>query len=95
MDVNLHLSFSEGMGGQVFTESLSHGIPCLTSYTNEYLKNDQELQKLLTVNQYENPWQIKIAIEKVLKIELNTKLIDYSKLIEKESEILLNEFLII
>ena len=96
MDVNLHLSFSEGMGGQVFTESLSQGIPCLTSYNNEYLKHDPELQKLLTVDQYENPCEIKNAIEKVLKSEINKlkmKLIHYSQLISIESENQLNEFL--
>lgn len=96
MDVNLHISFSEGMGGQVFTESLALGVPCLTSYNNEYLKHDLELQKLLTVNQYENPWQIKKAIEKVLIYEtddLKNKLINYYSIIDKESEILLNSFL--
>ncbi len=96
MDINLHLSFSEGMGGQVFTESLAQGVPCLTSYNNEYLRHDLELLKLLTVEQYENPWQITKAIEKVLAFDretLRTKLFDYSFLIEKESEMLLNAFL--
>jgi hypothetical protein len=96
MDVNLHLSFSEGMGGQVFTESLSQGIPCLTSYNNEYLKHDPELQKLLTVDQYENPCEIKNAIEKLLNFKtdnLKNKLIDYTSVINNESEILLNSFL--
>jgi len=96
MDINLHLSFSEGMGGQVYTESLSQGVPCLTSYNNEYLKHDPELQKLLTVDQYENPCEIKKAIKKVLEFEkdvLKNKLIAYTAVIEKESEILLNHFL--
>jgi glycosyltransferase involved in cell wall biosynthesis len=96
MDINLHLSFSEGMGGQVFTESLSAGVPCLTSYNNEYLKHDNELLKLLTVEQYENPWQISKAIEQVLSSDLyllKKKLINYSLTIEKEHENLLESFL--
>ena len=96
MDINLHLSFSEGMGGQVFTESLALGVPCLTSYNNEYLKYDQDLLKELTIEQYENPWEIKKAIEKVLMHDigvLRNKLINYSLIIEKESEMLLSSFL--
>jgi glycosyltransferase involved in cell wall biosynthesis len=96
MDINLHLSFSEGMGGQVFTESLAQGVPCLTSYNNEYLRHDLELLNLLTVEQYENPWQITKAIEKVLEFDnevLRSKLLAYSFLIEKESEMLLSAFL--
>jgi hypothetical protein len=96
MDINLHLSFSEGMGGQVFTESLSQGVPCLTSYNNEYLKHDPELQKLLTVDQYENPWQISKAIEHIISLDMSLlvkRLKDYSLIIEKEHENLLESFL--
>jgi glycosyltransferase involved in cell wall biosynthesis len=96
MDINLHLSFSEGMGGQVFTESLAAGVPCLTSYNNEYLKHDLELQQLLTVEQYENPWQISKAIEQIISLDLSLlekRLKDYSLIIEKEHENLLESFL--
>ena len=96
MDINLHLSFSEGMGGQVFTESLALGVPCLTSYNNEYLRHDEELLNLLTVEQYENPWQISQAIEKVISFDLSllkNKLINYSSVVEKEHEYLLDLFL--
>jgi glycosyltransferase involved in cell wall biosynthesis len=96
MDINLHLSFSEGMGGQVFTESLALGVPCLTSYNNEYLRHDVELLNLLTVEQYENPWQISQAIEKVISFDLSllkNKLINYSSVVEKEHEYLLDLFL--
>jgi hypothetical protein len=96
MSINLHLSFSEGMGGQIFTESLSIGIPCLTSYNNEYLKFDTYLQNLLTVKQYDNPWEIKKAIESVMLIdrqELSQQIQDYSRHIEREYKILLDAFL--
>jgi len=96
MTLNLHLSFSEGMGGQIFTESLSQGVPCLTSYNNEYLKFDKYLQNLLTVEQYDNPWEIKNAIENVLdknSEELSLRLFQYSSHIEKEHDDLLKVFL--
>ena len=96
MTLNSHLSFSEGMGGQIFTESLSQGVPCLTSYNNEYLKFDKYLQDLLTLDQYDNPWEIKKAIEKVLNENLETvslRLIQYSSHIKKEHEELLETFL--
>lgn len=96
MDINLHLSFSEGMGGQVFTESLALGVPCLTSFNNEYLKHDLYLQKLLTVDQYENPWQISKAIKHIISLDmslLEKRLKDYSLIIEKEHENLLESFL--
>jgi glycosyltransferase involved in cell wall biosynthesis len=96
MTINLHLSFSEGMGGQIFTESLSQGIPCLTSYTNEYLKFDKDLLELLTVKQYDNPWEIKNAIEKVLEAyndDLSQRIADYSQNIDNEHHALLAEFL--
>jgi glycosyltransferase involved in cell wall biosynthesis len=96
MDINLHLSFSEGMGGQVFTESLALGVPCLTSYNNEYLRHDKELLKLLTVEQYENPLEIANAIKKVINSDLNelrNQLLNYSSIIEKECQFLLSLFL--
>ena len=49
MDINLHLSFSEGMGGQIFTESLSIGVPCLSSYNNDFLAYNKYLRNLLYV----------------------------------------------
>lgn len=96
MDINLHLSFSEGMGGQVFTESLALGVPCLTSYNNEYLRHDEGLQELMTIKQYENPWEIAKAIKRVIDSDLKglrNKLLNYSPIIEKEHDFLLRLFL--
>lgn len=95
MDLNMHLSFSEGMGGQTFTESLAQGVPCLTSYNNEYLKHSAYLSELLIVNQYENPSQIASSIKKVLnenKDTLKSSLLSYSELIRSEAEVLLHKF---
>lgn len=93
MHLNMHLSFSEGMGGQTFTESLSLGVPCLTSYNNEYLKKSTYLSDLLIVDQYDNPFKIGKAISVVLDMNLNQQLIEYSKIMEKEAVLLLNDFL--
>lgn len=96
MDINLHLSFSEGMGGQVFTESLALGVPCLTSYNNEYLRHDEGLIELMIIKQYENPWEIAKAIKRVIDNDLNVlrnKLLNYSSIIEKEHDFLLRLFL--
>lgn len=96
MDINLHVSFSEGMGGQTFTESLAMGIPCLTSYNNQYLRYSNELIQLLTVYQYDNPYQIALKIDEVLKIDkniLSEKLISYSASMHDVAQELLEDFL--
>ena len=77
-------------------ESLALGVPCLTSYNNEYLRHDEELLNLLTVEQYENPWQIKKGIERVLSynpVILKKRLVNYSSIITKEADLLLESFL--
>ena len=96
MDINLHLSFSEGMGGQTFTESLALGVPCLTSHNNQFLKDDEYLGDLLTVRQYDNPEYIANQINHVLQQDqnkLSVQLINYSKKQDIKAEELLDQFL--
>ena len=48
------------------------------------------------MEQYDNPWEIKKAIERVLEVtddELSLKVVEYSKHIEKEYHELLDAFL--
>lgn len=95
MHVNLHLSFSESTGGQVFMESIAQGVPCLTSYNNEFLKHSEYLTQLLIVDQYDNPWQIKKAVEHVLQENqeiLSEKMVQYAALMHDEAANLLAEF---
>lgn len=66
MTVNTHISFSESWG-QIVTESLAMGVPCLTSNNNGIFDYDDYLAKKLIVNQYDNPVAIAQQIEDVLQ----------------------------
>lgn len=74
MTINSHISFSESWG-QIVTESLALGVPCLTSDNNGILDYDDYLAEKLIVRQYDNPVAIARQIEKVLsereKISVN------------------------
>lgn len=93
MNLNLHLSFSEGMGGQTFTESISLGVPCLTSFNNEYLRKSDYLSDQLIVQQYDNPLEISKSIHAVLNLDLEEQLIQYSQLMNEEASLLRSAFL--
>jgi hypothetical protein len=93
MNLNLHLSFSEGMGGQTFTESISLGVPCLTSFNNEYLRKSNYLSDQLIVQQYDNPLEISKSINVVLNLDLEEQLIEYSQLMNDEASLLRSAFL--
>lgn len=93
MNLNLHLSFSEGMGGQTFTESISLGVPCLTSFNNEYLRKSKYLSDLLIVQQYDNPYEISKSIHAVLNLDMRQQLIKYSVLMNEEATILRDIFI--
>ena len=94
MDLNLHLSFSEGMGGQTFTESISLGVPCLTSFNNEYLSKSDYLSDQLIVQQYDNPLEISKSIEAILNLDIGDQLIQYSQLMNEEATSLRDMFLL-
>ncbi len=94
MNLNLHLSFSEGMGGQTFTESISLGVPCLTSFNNEYLRKSDYLSDQLIVQQYDNPFEISKSIEAILNFDIGDQLIQYSQLMNEEATSLRDMFLL-
>jgi glycosyltransferase involved in cell wall biosynthesis len=88
MTVNTHISFSESWG-QIVTESLSMGVPCLTSNNNGIFEFDDYLAKKLIVNQYDNPIAIAKQIEDVLQnreeiSKRGTKYIKELNIISKE-----------
>jgi len=66
MSVNSHISFSESWG-QIVTESLALGVPCLTSNNNGIFDYDNYLAEKLIVNQYDNPFAIADQLKKVLE----------------------------
>lgn len=89
MTINSHISFSESWG-QIVTESLALGVPCLTSDNNGIFDYDDYLAEKLIVNQYDNPIAIAKQIESVLKErkEISEKGIEYIKqlnIISKEN----------
>lgn len=95
MDLNIHISFSEGSGGQIFIDSLASGIPCITSFNNDYLLGNKNLSKLLIIDQYDNPNIIKNYISKVLmedQSRLSKEIIEHVKLKNKQGVELLDAF---
>lgn len=80
MTINSHISFSESWG-QIVTESLALGVPCLTSNNNGIFDYDDYLAEKLIVNQYDNPIGIAKQIEKVLneREEIRNRGIEYVK----------------
>lgn len=66
MDVNYYLAFSESWG-HIITESLSVGVPCLTTPGSSVLNYNEELKGFLTVNDYDNILAIRAQTENVLK----------------------------
>ena len=69
MDLNLYVSFSE-CWGQVITESLAYGIPCLAANNSGIFDYDKELHDSLIVNEFDDSNEIHKKIEEIL-IKLN------------------------
>lgn len=65
MHINLHLSYSESWG-QLTTESLAMGVPCLVANHSDVFDFDNGLKELLVVEDYDNAWAIKERIETIL-----------------------------
>lgn len=66
MSINLHVTFSEGMGGQVCAESISQGVPCISANTSSFFDYDEELKQKLVVDGFDDSWFICKKIEAVL-----------------------------
>jgi glycosyltransferase involved in cell wall biosynthesis len=95
MDINLHITYSESFGGQVFTESLGYGVPCLTGYTNGFLDSDPELKLLLSVSETDDPLAISKRIREILPLRhnLSRRLVAHCKEMNKLADDCLNSFL--
>lgn len=93
MHINLHLSYSESWG-QLTTESLSMGVPCLVAYHSDVFDYNEELKQLFVVEDYDNPWAIKEKIEKILTLGDLSKLCkQYVAKLNMLSEESVNNFL--
>jgi hypothetical protein len=95
MTMNLHVTFSEGMGGQVCAESISQGIPCISANTSSFFDYDEDLKEKLIVDGFDDSWHIYNKINLVLQDwdSLSKKCIHYSMLLNKLSYEKLNLFL--
>jgi hypothetical protein len=95
MDINLHITYSESFGGQVFTESLGYGIPCLTGYSNGFLDFDAELKALLSVREADDPMAIHERITAILSYKhlLAGRLTGYCRMMNNKAEEILYQFI--
>lgn len=93
--VNSHVTFSEASGGQVFTESLALGVPCLTAFTHGYLDDSEELQKALIVDRFDDAWAIAEKMKETIanRAFLSKLGITYSLEMNKKADELLEKFL--
>jgi len=83
-DIALYLSFSESWG-QIVTECLALGIPCLSSDNNAIFDESPELKNMLVVSFNDNPHLISNKIKELipLKDTLSPILVEYSYRLDK------------
>jgi hypothetical protein len=95
MDINLHVTFSEASGGQVCSESISQGVPCISGYTSSFFDYNEYLKQALIVIGSDDPYLIHLKIKDVLnhKQELSQKCLAYSTYINELAEERITEFL--
>ena len=91
MDINLYISYSESWG-QVITESISLGVPCLASNNSGIFDYNQKLKNSLLVNDYDNPFEIAKRIKSVLGMDLKDEYLSFLKSLNTGAEKLVHEF---
>lgn len=94
MTINLHITFSESWG-QVCSESISQGVPCISAYTSSFFDYDEDLKRKLVVEGFDDSWHIYKKIEEVLKDResIGRECIVYAKLLNVLSQERLTSFL--
>ncbi|MCQ2960636.1 MAG: glycosyltransferase [Bacteroidales bacterium] len=94
MTINLHITFSESWG-QVLSESISMGVPCISAYTSSFFDYDEDLKRKLVVEGFDDSWHIYKKIEEVLKDResIGRECIAYAKLLNVLSQERLTSFL--
>jgi glycosyltransferase involved in cell wall biosynthesis len=93
MDINLYVSFSE-CWGQVITESLSLGVPCLAAENSGIFDFDSELAEWLIVKEFDNSTAIAAQIKRILphKAEIGQRGREYVHNLNRIAEERLNEW---
>lgn len=94
MDVNLYLAFSESWGN-VITESLSQGVPCLSTINSGIFDFSEDLKEALVVQDYDNVSAIRDQIRLVYNKRdvLNPMCKEYISLLNTKAEEMLQHFL--
>lgn len=95
MDINLHVTFSEASGGQVCSESISQGVPCISGYTSSFFDYNEELKQMLIPAGSDDPYLIYLKIKEALqhKDALAEKCIAYSAYMNKLAGERIEQFL--
>lgn len=94
MDLNTYVSFSESWG-QIITESISQGVPCITGVNNTVYNENAFLKDKLSILKIDNPIEISLkikAIEQNLQ-SISSECIIYYAHLENLSDNLLNNFI--
>ncbi|MBI34582.1 MAG: hypothetical protein CMP67_04375 [Flavobacteriales bacterium] len=91
MDINLYVSYSESWG-QVITESISMGVPCLASNNSGVFDSNETLKSALLVSDYDNPYEIAKKIKSVLRMNLKEEYEAFIESLNNEAKSLVQEF---
>ena len=92
MDLNLYISYSESWG-QVITESISLGVPCLASDNSGIFEYCDTLKQELIVSEYDNPKSISIAIKRQLNNDIKKHFSIFAENLNNGANDLMNRFL--
>lgn len=95
MTVNLHVTFSEASGGQVCSESISQGVPCISAYSSSFFDYDDYLKEKLIVQGIDDSWYIYQKIEEVLADyeQISKRCVEYAIELNRISNIYLCNFI--
>jgi hypothetical protein len=95
MDINLHVTFSEASGGQVCSESISQGVPCISGYTSSFFDYNEELKQALIPMGADDPYFIHLKIKEVLsqRESLAKKCLAYSIYLNQLADERISDFL--
>ena len=95
MSFNIHATFSEASGGQVCSESISQGVPCISANTSSFFEYDDYLNKRLVVNGHDDSYNIFLKIKEILPDlkQLSEKCLVYSEYMNKLAHQRMSEFI--
>jgi hypothetical protein len=95
MDITFHVTFSEASGGQVCSESISQGVPCISAYTSSFFDYNDELKKMLIPEGFDDPWPIYLKAKEALKHkdDLSKKCLSYAVYLNQLADERIEKFL--